>query len=124
MGLDISEVDGPVAVGEELVFTIRARNRGTAAARNVKLAISVPDQLQIMGAGPTRASRSGNLVEFPAVPSIEVGQFSDFTIRLKAGQLPAGRTELDLRLQASIESDDMRQPLMTEEAILVYQDSP
>lgn len=127
MGLDISEVDAPVAVGEKMQFTIRARNRGTAATRNVRLAVFVPSEFQVrsagpMGARPVRNAENGQEIQFDALESIEAGKSRDFTITLLAAQLAAGESESDVRLRAVIQSDEMQKPLQTERAIRIYSD--
>ena len=120
MGLEISEVDGPVAEGEKLRFTIRARNRGTAAATGVILVVRVPPEMDIIGAGPIKAERVGDEVRFPALKSIEVGSDANFTVSLQARTLKTGRSKADVRLMAQVKSNEMEKPLGAEEAILIY----
>ena len=127
MGLDISEVDGPVAVGEKMQFTIRVRNRGTASTRNVKLALDVPAELKVISAGPAKAipvrnTAQGQLIEFAALPSIPAGEFKDYTVTVQAMQLAQGQSDDDVRLRATVQSDEMPKPLPQERAIRIYTD--
>ena len=117
IGLTISQVDGPVAVGERLLFRIEARNRGTAPATNVQLKLTVPEQLKVLAAGPMKADQLRNLVRFAVVPSIDVDEKVQFSVQLEA----AGTG--DVRLKAEIQSAEMQQPLTTEEAVLLFNDS-
>lgn len=130
MGLDISEVDAPVAIGDKMRFTIRARNRGTAATHNVKLALEIPAELKVLSAagptsdeGPTKAVPiSETEIMYESVRSIPAGESRDFTLTIQATQIANGRTEADVRLRARIQSDEMPKILQTERAIKIYTD--
>ena len=127
MGLDISEVDGSVTVGDKMRFTIRARNRGTGTAHNVKLSLDVPSALKVISAGPTKATQVANTADgigvvYETLASIPAGEARDFTITVQATQLAANQTKEDVRLRARIQSEEMPKLLQTERAIMIYSD--
>lgn len=118
MGLQLSELDGPVSVGEKVVFTITVRNRGTSTATRSVLMLDVPKELHVTEAGPVAARQQGTRVEFDAVPEIAPGESKQFQIAFDATGVAT-----DVRLRASIQSDQMQQQLITEESITIYDDS-
>jgi uncharacterized repeat protein (TIGR01451 family) len=127
MGLDISEVDGPVAVGEKMQFTIRVRNRGTASTHNVKLTLNIPAELKVISAGPSKATPARNTaqgqeIEFESLTSIPSGEFRDYTVTLQVMRLAQGQSDDDVRLRASVQSDELPKPLPQERAIRIYSD--
>ena len=115
MGLKLSELDGPVAVGETVVFSIDIRNRGTSTATRSVLTLQVPPELEVQNAGPTAARQEGDTVIFPAVPSIEPGGKMRFQVSFKATSAAN-----NVRLRAAIRSDQMPRPLPTEESITIF----
>lgn len=116
MGLQLSELDGPVEVGEKVVFTINVRNRGTSTATNSVLTLEVPPELQVAEAGPTQAQQNGNLLVFPPVSAIRPGGQERFQVAFTASRMAR-----DVRLRASIKSNQMPKPLNTEESITIYE---
>ncbi|MFK7817885.1 MAG: hypothetical protein AB8G99_04160 [Planctomycetaceae bacterium] len=115
MGLKLSELDGPVAVGETVVFSIDVRNRGTSTATRSVLTLQFPPELDVINAGPLQANVDGNTVRFPPVPSIEPGGKMRFQVSFKAKGMAN-----NVRLRAAIRSDQMPRPLPTEESITIF----
>lgn len=118
MGLQLSELDGPVAVGERVVFTINVKNRGTSTVTRTVLRLEVPRELgQAQEAGPLGAQQKGNFVEFEPIQQLVPGAQKRFQVSFTA-QSAAN----DVRLRAFIQSDQMRERLNTEESITIYDD--
>lgn len=118
MGLDLSQLDGPLEVGEKVVFTIDVRNRGTSAATNSVLEVQVPRELRVLEAGPVEAKFvENNVARFEPVPEIRASGQKRFQIVLIAEQAAQ-----DVRLRATIRSDQMPQRLLKEESITVFED--
>ena len=118
MGLQLSELAGPVAVGEKMVFTINVLNRGTSPATRAVLTIDVPPQLRVLDAGPLQANMVGNAVEFEAIKEIAPAGTQQFQISFEALQ-----TVQNARLRAAIQTDQMPKQLITEESVTIYNDS-
>lgn len=120
LGLDVSEVERPVAVGERILMTVRARNRGTATAENVQLKLNVPRELEIQsirrGDADVEYFVEENVVQMPPVSAIEGRGHVTFEVLLKA-KAPA-----DARLLVQVDADQMSRALSREEAILIVKD--
>lgn len=114
LSLDVTPPEQPIAVGERLTLHIVARNRGTAAARNLKLKITLPPEMEAISArGPTRYTQQGNQILFDSVEQMNGKKQAGYTLSLKA--LRSG----DARIRVEISSDALRQPLIRDEAVLI-----
>ena len=101
-----------------MVFTIDVRNRGTSAATNSVLEVQIPAELRVLEAGPVQAKfTDNNVAQFDAIPEIRAGGQKRFQIALIAE-----RAASDVRLRATIRSDQMPQRLLKEESITVFED--
>lgn len=118
VGANITQLAGPVAVGETFGFKVSVDNRGTADATAVQLTIEVPREIQVVGAGsqtiPAKLKR-GNMVEYTQVVRIPSGRRQDFDIKLK-GRLPLRNGVV----KATIKYDQMDQPLIVSESVTVF----
>ena len=118
LGVDITEAVRPVAVGEKIPIRIRARNRGTISATNVKVTLTIPAELDVVDIkGPVKHTRNGNLVVFAPLDSLNENKQLDFDVILQA------RAEGDARLRVTVEGDQLQRPLTNEEAILVISEN-
>ncbi|MCA9050519.1 MAG: DUF11 domain-containing protein, partial [Planctomycetaceae bacterium] len=117
---DISQLDGPIPVGETFGFTVSVDNRGTADATDVQLVINVPEEIQVVGAGSHELQArllSGNTVQYDVVVRIEPGQQHTFELKLK-GIRPV-RNGL---VKANVRYRQMEEPLIVSESVTVYRD--
>lgn len=118
---DISQLDGPVAIGETFGFTVMIDNRGTADATDVELQIDVPEEIQVIGAGSSEVQAkllAGNVVQYNVVVQIEPGQKQAFQIKL-TGARPV-RNGL---VKARVRYRQMQEPLVVSESVTVYRDN-
>ena len=117
---DITQLDGPVVLGEQFGFTITVDNRGTAEATNVMLEVQVPEELKVVGAGsrtlPARL-QNGNLVQYNAVIRIPPNRRQDFELKLQ-GVRPVRNGVV----KASVKYTQMETPLIVSESVTVYED--
>ena len=116
MGLQLSELSGPVAIGERVVFTINVKNRGTSTATRTVLMLDVPQELgPAEEAGPMEARQRGQRVEFAPIPQLAPGEQKRFQVAFTAKAMAN-----DVRLRAFVKSDQMPKTLNTEESITIY----
>jgi uncharacterized repeat protein (TIGR01451 family) len=82
--LEVRDPQGPVAVGDDAVYEIRIRNRGTKAAQSVDLAVFFSEGLEPSAAeGGPHDLGSGQVV-FRPITSIAAGDTAVFHVRAKA----------------------------------------
>ena len=121
LGLDLSEVDRPLAVGERLIMTVRARNRGTAAAQTVQVSLELPAELDVLGVKSNNQVvefvRTENLVKLPVMASFEGQQQTDYEIVLLA------RGDATTRIRAQVNAEGLSAPITRDEAILIVPDN-
>jgi uncharacterized repeat protein (TIGR01451 family) len=116
--LEVRDPQGPVAVGEQAVYEIRIRNRGTKAARNVDLAVFFSEGLEPTAAeGGAHNIGSGQVV-FDPIASIEAGQAAVFHIRAQAAD--SGNHIF----RAEVVCESLKTKLAAEEATHFYGDGP
>lgn len=114
LALDISEVLRPVAVGDRVAMRVRARNRGTAAASNVAVSVTIPKSMRLVTAGPAKYTVKDDVVTFSPTKSLAKSASQDFDLVLEA------ITKSDARLKAQVAADEMASPLSREEAIMIF----
>jgi len=122
LGLDVSEVNRPMAVGEQVRLTVRTRNRGTSEATNVQVQCRIPKEFELLAVTaekrPVKFTRAGDLIKLDPIVKLPGRSQSDFEVLLRARS--AART----RLQFEIVADELDQALGRDEAILIFQDQP
>jgi uncharacterized repeat protein (TIGR01451 family) len=117
---DISQLDGPVAIGETFGFTVTIDNRGTADATDVELQIDVPKEIQVVGAGSSAVQAkllAGNVVQYNVIVQIEPGQKQAFQIKM-SGARPVSNG----LVKARVRYRQMQEPLVVSESVTVYRD--
>ena len=118
IGIMMSRLDGPVFVGEEFGFDIVVRNRGTADATGIQLAIDLPSGIKgvSVGRGGPRAvpniSRGQLSYRFDPVSRIGCDAEMTFHINLKATKAISNGV-----VSARVRYDQMQKELVTSEAV-------
>ncbi len=112
--MDISDPASPVAVGQEMTYEIRVRNRGTKSATGV-------DVIAFFSAGVEPVSVEGGaheikegMVVFKSIPSVDMGQETVFKVKARADRAGNHR----FRCEMTCKSLDMQ--LAQEENTLFY----
>lgn len=117
----ISQLDGPIALGDVFGFTIAVDNRGTADATDIQLSVEVPAEIEVFGAGtkevPAGLKRGTNTVVYQTVVRIKPDQQQDFEVKLR-GVRP-GRNKI---VKASVKYTQMSEPLEISESVTIYDD--
>ncbi|MDG2127747.1 MAG: hypothetical protein P8K08_07110 [Fuerstiella sp.] len=117
---DISQLGGPVAMGETFGFTVTIDNRGTADATDVELTIDVPEEIQVVGAGSSSVQAkllAGNVVQYNVIVRIQPGKEQAFQIKM-TGARPVSNGVV----KAKVRYRQMQEPLVVSESVTVYRD--
>ena len=118
VGAQMSQLDGPVPVGETFGFTITIDNRGTADATDVELVVDVPRQIEVLGAGSktNQAKLTGNnQVQYSQIIRIKPNERQTFELKLR-GTSPV-RNKV---VTAKVRYRQMEDPLIVGESVTIY----
>lgn len=109
--ISVKDADDPVAVGQATTYTIRVKNSGTLAARQVIVSADVPTIMRpVRATGPGKAGQiDGQKVVFPALESVAPNAETVFVVGVE------GRAPGDARFRAEVRSVLLAQPLRAEE---------
>ncbi len=114
--LEVRDPQGPIAVGDDAVYEIRVRNRGTKAAEGVDLAVFFSEGLEPSSAeGGPHDVGSGQVV-FKPIASIAAGEAATFYVRARASG--AGNHVF----RAEVVCESLNTKLAAEEATHFYGD--
>lgn len=107
--LEVAAPDEPLPVGGEGTYAVRLYNQGQAAARDVALTVSLPEQVQLLAAdGPMRWQAQGGKVRFEPLPGLRPRV--DAVYRLRVRGLRGGEG----RFRAEVESAGAGPPVRQE----------
>lgn len=84
--LDVSDPTGPVAVGDDVTYEVRIRNRGTKAAENVNVAGFFSGGIEPLSAQGSEHQLAPGQVSFKPIPSIAPGAEVSLKITARAEQ--------------------------------------
>ncbi|REK12982.1 MAG: hypothetical protein DWQ37_10165 [Planctomycetota bacterium] len=116
--LEVRDPQGPVAVGDDAVYEIRIRNRGTKAARDIDLAVFFSEGLEpTVADGGGHEMGSGQVIFHP-IASIEAGEAATFHVRAQAAK--SGNHVF----RAEVVCESLNTKLAAEEATHFYGDGP
>lgn len=113
--LELISPTAPVEVGKRATYTIRVRNQGTLAARNVVVAAFAPEELRLTRGGGKADGRieAGGKMAFPVLDELRPGEAATYTVEAEAAL--AG----DARVRAEVRAEHLKQPLREEQATRV-----
>ncbi len=113
----VTKTADPIGVGGDTAYEVHVVNQGSKAAANVRLAVDLPQELELLSAeGPTRHGQSGNRVVFDGLSQLAPKADALYRVRVKAVR-PG-----DLRARFQLLTDDMQSPVTKEESTRVYAD--
>lgn len=115
----ISQLDGPVLMGEAFGFTINIDNRGTAEATDVELKVEVPPQIQVIGAGsretPAKLLEGSNIVQYSVIVRIAPNTQKSFELKLRGNAAVENAA-----VKAMVNYKQMNEPLIISESVTIY----
>jgi uncharacterized repeat protein (TIGR01451 family) len=86
--LSVRQPDGPVPVGEQVVYEFQIQNRGTREARAVQFQVSFPEEVEPLTVDGAEARIQGSHIVVG--PISHVGGHENLTIRVSARALESG----------------------------------
>lgn len=113
--LELVDVNDPVVIGNEELYTITVTNQGTAPDINVRIVAELESSMEFVAAqGATAPVATGQRIEFAPLPRLEPGAKASWTVRSK------GVSAADHRFTVVMTSDLRSRPVMATEATTVY----
>lgn len=113
--LEVIDVNDPVKVGGEEIYTITATNQGSLTGTNVRIQVVLEDMTAVEMTGATRGSASGNTLTFEPLAALAPKAKAEWTVRVKANK--AG----DIRFKVIMNSDQLTRTVEETEATNVYE---
>jgi uncharacterized repeat protein (TIGR01451 family) len=103
---------GRVRLGDLLDYTIKVRNEGPAAAKNVKVAVALPAGLAVIGATPDGCAEQGGQAVICGFRSLASGASAEISV----GTVVKGDASGDLRTTAKVSASTPDPSLADNEA--------
>jgi uncharacterized repeat protein (TIGR01451 family) len=114
---DVHSLQDPVEVNGDTGYEIRVSNQGTKAATNLQIAVELPAGLKLTSAeGETQHRMDQNRIVFE--PLQQLAPKADTVYKIHAQATQAG----DQRIVVEVKSDDLAQPLRSEQSTRVFGD--
>ncbi|MGN6543503.1 MAG: hypothetical protein ACTHK7_00525, partial [Aureliella sp.] len=110
----------PVAVGQNVTYTITVANQGNAAAKNIDVAAKLPKELEyVESRGKTSGKASGNEIDFQSVKTLDPGQKVSWEVvaKVKGGVGEKSQSSIDVELN----SDDLQEKITSEEPTTFFE---
>ena len=112
-----TDVADPIEIEGQTTYEIKVQNQGSKAATNLVVLAAIPPGMQaINGEGPTRVMIEGQKLQFEPLPRL--APQADAIYKIFARGLTPG----DKRLRVQLFSDELREPITSEESTHVYSD--
>jgi len=111
---DITSDANLVEIGNDVVYEIRVANRGTKAAENVRVRVTLPDGMSFLRADGGRFQTSGGTIQFEPIPLLAPRGENVYTLTAR------GQVEGEHRISIQVVSDDLRSPIVGEESTRVF----
>ena len=103
-----------VEIGKEVVYEIRVTNRGTKAAENVRVRVTLAEGMSFVKADGGRYQANGGIVQFETIPLLAAKSETVYRLSTRS------QAEGDHRINAQVISDDLRSPITKEESTKVF----
>jgi uncharacterized repeat protein (TIGR01451 family) len=117
LALEVMDLEDPIPAGGELTYEVRVINQGSCPCTNIQISAQVPEGMSpLEGSGPTAYHAAGAAVTFD--PVAKLATKADAVFRVKVRGMEPG----DYRFRVQMTCDQLRQPVMKEEASRVYKD--
>jgi len=104
--MDVADNADPIEVGQNVTYTIRVTNQGTAPATNLKIRCNLEAGMTYVSAtGATGAAAEGDAVSFEAVPELAPKATIEWQVIIQAAK--AG----EVRFKVQLSSDQFSRPV-------------
>ncbi|MFN7805349.1 MAG: hypothetical protein ACK5TO_15120 [Planctomycetaceae bacterium] len=122
LSIEVPDLPGALDVGQEVTAVVKVYNRGTDAATNTRVTVSLPGTFEVVGveapvkyqrAAATAAGRPRTELRFEPIRAIDVKKFGEIQVKLRARTAGAGR----LKVQAAC--DQIADPILREDDLSV-----
>jgi|GEM_PF-5494201 len=113
--MDVDNPQGPVEVGQEVVYSINVANRGTKPAEDVEVCAAFASGLEPFAVEGANGTMNDGQVVFDKIPSVSAGQTITLKIKVKAEK--AGKH----RMRAEVNCPGVNAHLLFEQATYCYQ---
>lgn len=115
LALDVVDNRDPVAVGDELTYTVAVKNEGDAPDSEIKVTAELADGLEFVEAsGATEASADGKRISFKPVQSLNPEEIVEWTVRAKV------KKESEAMLSAKLTSKHREREATAEEPTRLF----
>jgi uncharacterized repeat protein (TIGR01451 family) len=117
IGLNVTEFDQPILVGDTVVMRVEATNRGNAAAKSVQFRAKIPPTLQLMnvrGRKEMEFQVMGREVVFKSQPELPAGASEVFELELQAA------APSKVNVEVSVQTKGMAKPFVKAASLPVH----
>ncbi|HEV8058894.1 MAG TPA: hypothetical protein VGP68_03425, partial [Gemmataceae bacterium] len=120
LSMEVDHTNDPLEVGNTLIFNITVNNPGSTQARNVRVALDAPPQLEIIrAAGDADNEKLGNSISFNPI-NVPAGKSVRFQVEAKAI-----RPGVHVRTQIRLDADNLPSGTVEqEEVVTIYATLP
>jgi uncharacterized repeat protein (TIGR01451 family) len=109
------DLDDPIRVGDNVIYRVTVKNRGTGSDKNITLTATLPPELTyVSSTGATDAKVDGQTIHFATLDSLAAGKDAVWRIEAKANK--AG----DVLMRVQLKSDSLAQPATESEPTRLY----
>jgi uncharacterized repeat protein (TIGR01451 family) len=116
VSLDVTDLQDPVAVGENVTYLVTVANDGSAPDHNVRVVCQLEDKIQyVSSSGATEASVMGHTVSFTQLRTLAPNTKATWRIVCRATG-PGG-----VRFKVNVTSDILSRPVEETEATYLYE---
>ena len=118
--LEVVDVNDPVEVGKNEIYTITATNQGSQAGKNVKIVVTLEDNAELVNTdgSATKGTAAGKVITFDALPTLAPapgpGNKAVWKVVVKAVK------EGDVRFKVTMTEDGLGRPVEETEATNFY----
>jgi uncharacterized repeat protein (TIGR01451 family) len=117
--VEMVDTEDPIEVNSETAYEVRISNTGSKVETDIKLAATVPEQMEFVSAqGPVRYRADGKAIVFEPLEQLAPQANTTFRIRVKARE--AGT----VRFKIQLTSTNLVEPVIKMEATRIYADTP
>jgi uncharacterized repeat protein (TIGR01451 family) len=116
--VELVDTEDPIEVGSDTCYEVRVTNTGSKPETDIRLAATVPEQMEFQSAQGGRCRADGKSLIFEPVSSLGPREEALFKIHVRA--LRAGT----VRFKIQVTSASVTEPVVKMEATRIYADTP